>query len=360
MKTTVLRVLAALALGAGAATAGAQAAPPLKTCFLYSNPIGESGWTYQHELGRRHLAATLGPKVETRYVENIAEGPDAERVIRNFVQEGCKLVFTPSFGFMEPTLKVARSAPDVIFMNGTGYKTAPNVGVYNARYYEGRYLEGVIAGHMSSSGTVGYVGAFPIPEVLQGLNAFTLGLRSVKPTATVKLIWVNAWYDPGKEREAANALLKLGADTLAYATSGVAIVTTGEEKGAWTLGYYSDMSRFGPKTNLTSVVQTWGNYYVSVVEDVLAGRWKSGSMVGGMRDGLIAMAPLNPAMPATLREQVARLERDIASGALQPFAGPVRDQDGKERIAAGQVASDAELGRMNWLVQGIEGSVPRP
>ena len=338
----------------------AIAAEPLKTCFLYSNPIGESGWTYQHELARRELAAAMGDKITTKYVENIAEGPDAERVIRNFVQEGCQLIFTPSFGFMEPTMKVARTAPKVIFMNGSGYKTAANVGVYNARYYEGRYIEGVIAGRMSKGGTVGYVGAFPIPEVLQGINAFTLGLRSVNPQAQVKLIWINSWYDPGKERDAANALLKLGADTLAYATSGVAIVNTGEEKGAWTLCYYSDMSKFGPKTNLTSVVQTWGKYYISVVEEVLAGRWKSDNVLGGLREGMIRMAPLNPAVPAELREKVAGIERDIASGKLNPFAGPIVDQDGKERVAAGQALSAADLGGMNYLVKGVEGLLPKP
>jgi simple sugar transport system substrate-binding protein len=340
--------------------ASAIAAEPLKTCFLYSNPIGESGWTYQHELARRELAAAMGDRISTKYVENIAEGPDAERVIRNFVQEGCKLVFTPSFGFMEPTLKVARTAPHVIFMNGSGYKTAANVGVYNARYYEGRYIEGVIAGRMSKGGTVGYVGAFPIPEVLQGINAFTLGMRSVNPQAQVKVIWINSWYDPGKERDAANALLKLGADTLAYATSGVAIVNTGEEKGAWTLGYYSNMSKFGPKTNLTSVVQTWGGYYIKVVEDVLAGRWKSDNALGGLREGMIGMAPLNAAVPAELREKVGAIERDIVSGKLHPFAGPIADQDGKERVAAGQTMSAADLAGMNYFVRGVDGLLPKP
>jgi basic membrane protein A and related proteins len=346
-------------LGLSASTS-AFAAEPLKTCFLYSNPIGESGWTYQHELARRELAATMGDRITTKYVENIAEGPDAERVIRNFVQEGCQLIFTPSFGFMEPTMKVARTAPKVIFMNGSGYKTAANVGVYNARYYEGRYIEGVIAGRMSKGGVVGYVGAFPIPEVLQGINAFTLGLRSVNPQAQVKLIWINSWYDPGKERDAANALLKLGADSLAFATSGVAIVNTGEEKGAWTLGYYSDMSKFGPKTNLTSVVQTWGKYYIAVVEDVLAGRWKSGNVLGGLREGMIRMAPLNPAIPAELREKAAGIERDIASGKLHPFTGPIVDQEGKERVAAGQTLSASDLGGMNYLVKGVEGLLPKP
>ena len=359
LKPILRRSLAACAAALGL-LGTAHASIPLKVCFLYSNPIGESGWTYQHELARRELAAAMGDKITTKYVENIAEGPDAERVIRNFVQEGCKLIFTPSFGFMEPTIKVARTAPGVIFMNGSGYKTAPNVGVYNARYFEGRYVEGVIAGRMSKTGVVGYVGAFPIPEVLQGINAFTLGMRSVNPQAQVKLIWVNSWYDPGKERDAANALLKLGADTLAYATSGVAIVNTGEEKGVWTLGYYSDMSKFGPKTNLTSVVQTWGPYYIKVVEDVLAGRWKSDNVLGGMREGMITMAPLNAAVPADLRDKVGTIERDIASGKLNPFTGPIVDQDGKERVAAGEVISAADLGGMNYLVRGVEGLLPKP
>lgn len=352
------RFLTGLFAGLGIA-ASALADEPLKTCFLYSNPIGESGWTYQHELARKELAAAVGNKITTKYVENIAEGPDAERVIRNFVQEGCKVIFTPSFGFMEPTVKVARQAPNVIFLNGSGYKTASNLGVYNARYYEGRYLEGVLAGAMSKKGVVGYVGAFPIPEVLQGLNAFAQGMRSVNPNAQIKLIWVNAWYDPGKERDAANTLMKLGADVMAYATSGVSIVTAAEEKGVYTLGYYSDMSKFGPKTNLTSIMHTWGPYYVKVIEDVLAGRWKSANVVGGLREGMIRMAPLNPVVPADVRERFVRAERDLIEGKLHPFAGPVIDQDGKERVPAGKVLSAEELNSMNYLVQGIDGSVPK-
>ncbi|MRV74695.1 BMP family ABC transporter substrate-binding protein [Duganella sp. FT92W] len=353
----VIRLSAAVALAAPAAQAGA--AEPLKTCFLYSNPIGESGWTYQHEQARRALASAMGDRIVTRYVENVAEGPDAERVIRNFVQEGCKLIFTPSFGFMEPTIKVARQAPKVIFMNGTGYKTAPNVGAYNARYYEGRYLEGVLAGHLSRKGLAGYVSAFPIPEVLQGVNAFTLGMRSVNPNAQVKLIWVNAWYDPGKERDAANTLATLGVDVLTYDTSSVAVVTAGEEKGIPTFGYYSDMSRFGPKTNQTSVVQTWTGYYTQVVEDVLANRWKPGHTVGGLREGMIRMAPLNASVPQDVRDKFAAAEKDIAEGRLHPFAGPIVDQAGKQRVAAGQVLAGADLDRMNYLVSGIDGAPPK-
>lgn len=351
------RVLVGLFAGLGFITA-AQAAP-LKTCFLYATPIGESGWAYQHELGRKELIAAMGNKITTKYVENVHGGPDAERVIRNFVQEGCELIFTPSFGFMEPTLKVARQAPKVIFMQGTGYKTAANVGTYNARYYEGRYLEGVLAGKMSKKGVAGYVGAFPIPEVLQGLNAFTLGMRSVNPQAQVKLIWVNSWYDPGKERDAANTLIKLGADVLAYAPSGIAIVTMAEGQGVYTLGYYSDMSKFGPKTNLTSLVHTWGNFYIKEVEEVLAGRWKSKQVMGGLKEGMIKMAPLNSAVPADVREKMAADEKAIIDGQLHPFAGPIFDQSGKERVAAGKIISDDDLSNMNYLVKGIDGSMPQ-
>ncbi len=330
-------------------------AEPLKTCFVYSNPIGESGWTYQQELARKELVAAMGDKITTKYVENVPEGPDAERVIRNFVREDCKLIFTPSFGFMEPTIKVARQFPDTIFMNGTGYKTADNVGVYNARYYEGRYLEGVLAGRMSKNGSIGYVGAFPIPEVLQGVNAFTQGLRSVNPEAQVKLVWLNTWYDPGRERDAANTLIDLGVDVLAYATSGVAIVTTAEEKGVYTVGYYSDVSKFGPKTNLTSIQHTFGDYYISVVEDVLAGKWKSGHAMGGLKEGMIKMAPVNDVVPEDVKKELAQLEQAIVDGTLHPFQGPVVDQDGKERVAKGQVMSDEDMSKMNYLVEGIEG-----
>lgn len=337
----------------------ASAAEPLKVCFLYSNPIGESGWTYQHELARKELVAALGDKISTKYVENIAEGPDAERVVRNFVKDGCKLIFTPSFGFMEPTLKVARTAPKIIFMNGTGYKTATNVGTYNARWYEGRYLEGVIAGHMTKNNVVGYVGAFPIPEVLQGVNAFALGMKSANPKAQLRLIWVNSWYDPGKERDAANALIKLGSDTLAYATSGVSIVTTGEEKKVYTLGYYSNMSKFGPTTNLTSITQNWGNFYIKVVNEVLADKWKPESVMGSLSDGIIKLAPLNSAIPAEVRNQVETLTKEIASGQRQIFTGPLLDQQGTTRVPAGQHISPDELANMNYLVQGVDGLMPK-
>lgn len=333
----------------------AQADEPLKTCFVYSNPIGESGWTYQQELARQELVSIHGDKITTKYVENVPEGPDAERVIRNFVREGCKVIFTPSFGFMEPTVKVAKQFPDTIFMNGTGYKMADNLGVYNARYHEGRYLEGILAGHMSKSGNVGYVGAFPIPEVLQGINAFTLGLRSVNPEAKVKLVWLNTWYDPGRERDAANTLMDLGVDVLAYATSGVAIVSSAEERGVYTLGYYSNVSKFGPKTNLTSIEVTFGKYLGEVVGDILDGKWKSSNVVGGLKEGMISMSPLNDVVPENARQDFMQAQEKIIDGSLNPFKGPIIDQKGTVRVPEGEVISDKDMANMNYLVQGIEG-----
>lgn len=362
-RTSLLRRIwrQALAAGlAGAFCAVSWAADPLSVCFVYSNPIGESGWTYQQELARRYLVEHMGDKITTKYVENIPEGPDAERVMRNFVQQGCKVIFSPSFGFMEPTFKVARTKPkDVIFLNGTGYKTLPNLGVYNARYDEARYLEGVIAASMSKSGDIGYIGAYPIPEVLQGINAFARGVQSVNPEARVRLVWVNAWYDPGKERDAANALIKFGSDVLAYATSGVSIVTTGEEKGVYTLGYYSDVSKFGPKTNLTSIEMIWGPYYESILNEVLAGNWKSGNYIGNMADGIVRLSPLNEVIPDAVRERVERDTQAIISGELKVFAGPVVDQDGKVQVAEGEVITQEQLDNMNYLVQGIDGLLPK-
>lgn len=351
----IIALSATLLLGLSS-TAYADA---LKVCFLYSNPIGVSGWTYQQELARKKVVAVLGDKVSTEYVEDVAEGPDATRVIRNFVRNGCKVIFTPSFGFMRPTLKVARTAPDdVIFLNGTGYKTRPNVGVYNARYHQVRYLEGIIAGAMTETDTIGYVGAYPIPEVIRGINAFALGVQSVNPDAEVKLIWVNAWRNPGKERDAANALIKLGSDVLTYATSGLAIVKLGEEAGVYTLGYYSSMRKFGPKTNLASVVMNWGDYYVGVINKVLADQWDAGSVLLGIKDGVIGLGPLNPVIPEDVRKKVETARQGIIDGTLNVFAGPVVDQSGTVRVSAGEVASGKGLSNMNYLVGGIDGLLP--
>ena len=348
-------------LAAAAATAalasGALAADMV--CYVYVSPIGDAGWTYQHDLGRKQMEKALAGKVTTKYVESVAEGADAERVIREMAQSGCKVVFTTSFGYMNYTEKVARQFPKVIFMHATGYKTGPNFGIYNARFYEGRYLNGVIAGKMTKSNVLGYVAAFPIPEVLQGINAFTRGARSVNPKAEVRVIWVNSWYDPGKEREAANTLLSQGADIITHHTDSTAVVQAAEEKGKYAVGYHSDMSRYGPKAHLTASTHNWGDFYTKAVGDALAGTWKTTNVWGGMKDGMVKMAPINPAVPADVKAQVAKLEADIVAGKLHPFAGPVVDQDGKTRVPAGKNMTDDELGKMDYYVEGVASKLPK-
>ncbi|MGH8471107.1 MAG: BMP family ABC transporter substrate-binding protein, partial [Gammaproteobacteria bacterium] len=245
----------------------AFAQEPIKVGFVYVSPIGDAGWTYQHDLGRKELEKALGGKAQTKFVENVPEGADSERVIREFASSGHKIVFTTSFGYMNPTIKVAKQFPNNVFEHATGYKTDKNVGVYNARFYEGRYLCGVIAGKMTKSNVGGYVAAFPIPEVVQGINAFTQGMRSVNPKAEVKVIWINSWYDPGREREAANTLISQGADVITHHTDSTAVVQAAEEKGKYVFGYHSDMSKFGPKAHLTATTHHWGHHYTKVVQD---------------------------------------------------------------------------------------------
>ncbi|HWQ10305.1 MAG TPA: BMP family ABC transporter substrate-binding protein [Holophaga sp.] len=330
-----------------------------KVGFVYVSPIGDAGWTYQHELGRRQLESALKGKVTTQFVENVPEGADAERVIRELAQSGCKVVFTTSFGYMNPTIKVAPQFPNVAFMHSTGYKMGPNVGIYNARFYEGRYLCGVIAGKMSKKNVAGYVAAFPIPEVLQGINAFTQGMRSVNPKAEVRVIWVNAWFDPGKEREAANTLISQGADMITHHTDSTAVVQACEEKGVYCFSYHSDMAKYGPKTQLTGTTHLWGDYYVKTLNEVIAGKWKPTNVWGGMKDGMIKLAPMNPAVPKDVQALVKKIEGQIIADKFHPFQGPVVDQDGKTRVPAGKVMTDEEIGKMDYYVQGVASKLPK-
>jgi len=349
---TALAVLPALALAPQAV-----AADPLKVGFVYVSPIGEAGWSWQHDLARKELEKNLGDKVAVKYVENVPEGADSERVIRDLAQQGNKLIFTTSFGYMNPTLKVARQFPDVKFVHLTGYKTAPNVSTVDARFYEARYLAGVLAGKMTKTNVAGYVGAFPIPEVMQGINAFTRGMRSVNPKAEVRVVWVNSWYDPGKERDAAVTLLEQGADVVTHHTDSHAVVQAAEERGKYAVAYHSDMSKFGPKAQLAAVTHHWGDYYTRVAQDVLAGKWKRQSIWGGMKDGFVKLEAINPAVPADVREVVAKAEQDIVSGKLTPFDGPVKDNEGKVRHASGPMSDDA-LRKMNFYVEGVAGKLP--
>ena len=354
--TSIIRALAALA-GAAALATNALAADNI--CFVYVSPVGDAGWTFQHDLGRKDMEKALAGKVTTKFVENVAEGADAERVIRELAQSGCKVVFATSFGYMNYMEKVSKQFPKVTFMHATGYKTGPNFGIYNARFYEGRYLNGVIAGKMTKSNILGYVAAFPILEVLQGINAFARGARSVNPKAEVRVIWVNSWYDPGKEREAATTLMSQGADIVTHHTDSTAVVQAAEEKGKYAFGYHSDMSKYGPKAHLTATTHVWGDFYAKTVNDAIGGTWKTTNVWGGMKDGMIKLAPLSPAIPADVKTLVAKLEGEIKAGTLHPFAGPVVDQDGKTRIAAGKAMSDEELGKMDYYVEGVASKLPK-
>ncbi|MCM2253794.1 MAG: BMP family ABC transporter substrate-binding protein, partial [Ramlibacter sp.] len=267
---------------------------PLKAGFVYVAPITEAGWVRQHEQGRQAVEVAFAGKVKTTYVENVAEGADAERVIRDLARQGHKLIFTPSFGYMEPTLKVAADFPDVKFESITGYKTAPNVAAANARYYEGRYLAGIAAGRMTKTNVAGYVAGFPIPEVLQGINAFTLGMRSVNPRAQVKVVWLNAWFDPPRERDAAMSLFNQDADVIAFHTASTAVMAAAQERGKMAVAYHSDMRKVAPDAQIVAVTHHWGDYYVRRVQALLEGRWKSGSFWGGVKDAMVRAGDFGP------------------------------------------------------------------
>ncbi len=330
-----------------------QAADPLKVGFVYISPIGDAGWTFQHDQGRKEMEQALAGQVETKYIENVPEGADAERVIRELAASGYSLIYATSFGYMNYIERVAKQYPKVTFMHATGYKMGKNFGNYNARFYEGRYLNGVIAGKMSKSNVLGYVAAFPIPEVVMGINAFARGARSVNPNAEVRVIWVNSWYDPGKEREAAMTLISQGADMLTHHTDSTATVQAAEEKGVHAFSYHSDMAKYGQNAQLSGTTHQWGAFYTQTTKAVLDGTWKPASTWGGFKEGMIKLAPLSPAVPADVKELVGKLESDLQAGTFHPFAGPVVDQDGKTRVAAGQVISDSELGKMDYFVEGV-------
>ncbi len=350
--------LQAAALLAATALSGAGPQEPAKVGFVYVGPVGDSGWTFQHDLGRRQMEANLKGKVTTRFVENVPEGADSERVIREMAQSGAKVIFATSFGYMNPALAVAKQFPDTVFMHATGYKTATNMGIYNGRFYEGRYLSGVIAGKLTKSNVAGVVASYPIPEVVMGINAFTLGMKSVNPKAEVRVVWVNTWFDPGKEREAALALISQGADMLTHETDSAATNQAAEEKGVKVFCYNSDELKYAPKAQLGGVLLTWGDYYTKVVSEVLAGTWKSGSVWGGLKDGFIKMAPMSAAVPMDVQALAQKLEAQIIAGKLHPFAGPVVDQDGKVRVPAGQTISDLDLEKMDYYVMGVASKMP--
>jgi basic membrane protein A len=354
-----LAVAAAVAIASMSYTGTAGGADaPFKVGFVYVSPISDAGWTFQHDSARKEMEKALGGKVVVQYVENVPEGADAERVIRDLASSGNQLIFTTSFGYMNPTIKVAQQFPKTYFEHATGYKRAENVGTYNARFYEGRYLAGIVAGSMTKTGVAGYVAAFPIPEVVMGINAFTRGMRSVKPNAEVKVVWVNAWFDPGREREAADTLISQGADVLTHHTDSTAVVQAAEAKKVYAIGYHSDMSKYGPNAHLTAVTHQWGAYYTRTVQDAIGGKWKPDNVWGGIKEKMIKMAPFNPIVPRAVQDKVNQTAADIGAGKFHPFTGPVIDNQGKERLAAGKVMSDEVLSRMDYYVEGVQGTLP--
>ena len=333
---------------------------PLKIGFVYVTPLSDVGWVHQHDEGRKAVQAALGARVKTTYVENVAEGPDAERVIRDLAATGYKLIFTPSFGYMEPTLKVAQEFPDVKFESITGYKTAPNVAVANARYYEGRYLAGIAAGRLTKTNVAGYVAGFPIPEVLQGINAFALGMRSVNPQAEVKVVWLDSWFDPMRERDAAMTLFNQGVDVISFHTASAAVMAAAQERGKLAVAYHSDMRKIAPDAQILAITHQWGKYYTARARAVLDGAWKSGEVWDGVREGMIRVEGFGPKVPKVVQQEVLARQKEIASGKLHPFRAQhaVLDNQGKEVIAQGQTLSDEQLLNMNYLVQGVQGKLP--
>ena len=354
-----LPCLGLLTVALSGVTGAAFAAEPLKVGFVYVGPVGDAGWTYAHDQGRLQMEKALGAQIKTTFVESVPEGADAERVIRKLAADGNKLIFTTSFGYMNPTEKVAKAFPGVVFEHATGFKQAKNMGNYESRMYEGAYLNGIIAGKMSKSGTLGVVASFPIPEVIRNINAFTLGAQVSNPKIKTKVVWVNSWYDPAKERQAAETLIAQGVDVLSQNTDSPATLQVAQQKGIYAFGWDSDMLKFAPKAHLTAATSYWGGFYTATAKAVIAGTWKPAEVKGGLKEDMIRMSPLNAAVPADAAKLFEAKKAAIASGAFAPFNGPVKDQSGAVKVAAGATLSAKDLASLNWYVQGVEGSIPK-
>ncbi|MBN9204048.1 BMP family ABC transporter substrate-binding protein [Methylibium petroleiphilum] len=341
-----------------AAIAPAPAAEPLKAAWVYVGPVGDAGWTYAHDQGRKAVEAEYGDKVKTSFVEKVPEGADAERVIRDLAAQGNKIIFATSFGYMEPMLKVAAEFPDVKFEHATGYKTAPNMRIYDAKFYEDAYAAGVIAGSMSKSGTIGFVGSFPIPEVLRNINAYTLGAQSVNPKIKTKVVWVSTWFDPPKEGEAAQSLINGGADVLLQNTDSSAVLQTAEKNGKYAFGWDSDMSAFAPKAHLASCIVDWGGYYKKAVKDVIDGSWKTERTVWGVKEGQNDLVKVADVVPEATKKKIDEIKVGMKAGSFEVFTGPLLSNDGKELLAQGVAADQAWKDKIDFYVKGVEGKIP--
>jgi basic membrane protein A len=333
-------------------------AEALKVGFIYVGPVGDAGWTFAHDNGRKHIESKFGDKIKTSFVEKVPEGADAERVIRDLVAQGHKLIFATSFGFGDAMEKVAKDHPDVKFEHATGYKTSENLRVYEAKFYEDAFMAGVVAGTVTKTNTIGFVGSFPIPEVLRNINAFTLGARSVNPKVVTKVVWVNTWFDPPKESEAAQALINQKADVLLQNTDSTAVLQTAEKNGKFAFGWDSDMSAFAPKAHLGSAIVNWGPYYEKAVNDVLNGTWKTADTKWGTKEGANDLIKIADTVPDSAKKRVDEIKAGLKAGTFNVFKGPIKDNSGKVVLEKDVAADDAWKGRINFYVEGVEGKVP--
>jgi len=340
------------------AKAPAPPPEPFKAAWMYVGPVGDAGWTFAHDQGRKAVEAEFGAKVKTTFVEKVPEGADAERVIRDLAVQGNKIIFATSFGFMEPMLKVAAEFPDVKFEHATGYKTAPNMRIYDSKFYEDTYLAGIIAGTVTKTGTLGFVGSFPIPEVLRNINAFTLGAQSVNPKIRTRVVWVNTWFDPPKESEAAQSLLNGGADVLLQNTDSTAVLQTAEKNGKLAFGWDSDMSAFAPNAHLGSAIVDWSNYYKKAVKDAMEGTWKTERTVWGVKEGQNDLVKIAASVPEDAKKKVAGIKEAMKAGTFEVFTGPVVDNAGKERLAKDAKADQDWKDKVDFYVRGVEGKLP--
>ncbi|MEK8047624.1 MAG: BMP family ABC transporter substrate-binding protein [Burkholderiales bacterium PBB6] len=349
---------AAPAAASEPASAAVAKTEPLKIAFAYVGPVGDGGWTFAHDNARKALEKEFGDKIVTTFVEKVPEAADAERVFRDMIGQGNKLIFGTTFGYMEPMLKVAADSKDIKFEHATGYKTAENMRTYDSRTYEGAYMAGVIAGAMTKSNTLGVVGSIPIPEVIRNINSFTLGAQSVNPKIKTKVVWVNEWFNPPKETEAATALINGGADVLMQNTDSPAVLKTAQEKGKRAFGWDSDMTAYGPKAHLASAVINWGPYYIKATKDALEGKWATGQSWWGVKEGAIDLVSMADDVPAETKAKVEAIKAGLKDGSFSIWKGPIVDNAGKEVLAKDVVADDAFLGGVKFYVKGVEGKVP--
>lgn len=356
MKFTHLLTSAALALGLASAAA---AQDKTKVGFIYVGPIGDGGWTYEHDKGRLAVEAHFGDAVETVYQESVPEGADAERAITQMALQGADLIFTTSFGFMEATLAVAEKFPDVNFEHATGYKTLPNVSTYSARFYEGRAVQGHIAGKMTKSNIIGYIASYPIPEVIRGINSAYIHAKKVNPDVEFKIIWAYTWFDPAKEADAATALIEQGADVILQHTDSTAPQAAAEKAGnVVTFGQASDMSEYAPFPRVSSIIDNWAPYYIARTQAVIDGTWESTQTWDGIGPGMVGIGEISDAVPAEVKAEALALKAAMADGSYHPFTGPLKKQDGSDWLAEGEVADDGTLLGMNFYVEGLTGEIP--